>query len=52
MCITTNGIRRIHLQQMDEHRNRLIEYIKHTVLCNEDIDTDAMPIFNLIENLI
>jgi hypothetical protein len=35
-------IRELHLQQMDEHRNRLIEYIKHTVLCNEEIDADAM----------
>lgn len=37
-------IRELHLQQMDEHRNRLIEYIKHTVLCNEEIDTDAMKL--------
>jgi hypothetical protein len=35
-------IRQLHLQQMDEHRTRLIEYIKHTVLCNEEIDADAM----------
>jgi hypothetical protein len=37
-------IRELHLQQMDEHRTRLIEYIKHTVLCNEEIDADAMKL--------
>jgi hypothetical protein len=35
-------IRQLHLQQMDEHRNRLIDYIKCNVLCNEEIDADAM----------
>jgi hypothetical protein len=35
-------IRNLHLQQMDEHRNTLIEYIKCHVLCNETIDIDAM----------
>ena len=34
----------IHLQQMDEHRNRLIEYMKCNVLCNEAIDVDAMKL--------
>ena len=37
-------IRELHLQQMDEHRNRLIEYMKHTVLCNDTIDVDAMKL--------
>ena len=37
-------IRELHLQQMDEHRNRLIEYMKCNVLCNEAIDVDAMKL--------
>jgi len=35
-------IRDLHLRQMDEHRNRLIEYIKCNVLCNETTDVDTM----------
>lgn len=35
-------IRDLHLRQMDEHRNRLIEYIKCNVLCNETNDVDTM----------
>lgn len=37
-------IRELHLQQMDEHRTRLIEYIKHTVLCDEEINVDALKL--------
>jgi glycosyltransferase involved in cell wall biosynthesis len=36
-------IRNMHLQQMDEHRNTLVEYIKHKfLLLNEKVDTEEI----------